>query len=124
NSWWLVNDSTFHWLTPVKCIQLKSLDLSWCGSYDRISSQSFMEFINQSGHNLIILHLNNCHFIDNYCLYIIANTCFKLEEYKKLRSFPYNFQLFLVKVTEGQLITLICLLAKDWITLGLVNLKN
>ncbi|RXG67841.1 F-box/LRR-repeat protein 4 [Armadillidium vulgare] len=97
NSWWLVNDSTFHWLTPVKCIQLKSLDLSWCGSYDRISSQSFMEFINQSGHNLIILHLNNCHFIDNYCLYIIANTCFKLE---------------------------VCLLAKDWITLGFGELKK
>ena len=79
NYWWLVNDSTLDYLGE-RCSQLQQLDLSWCGPYDSVTSTSFMQFIHQCGHHLICLRLNNCHFVDNYCLYMIANVCVNLEE--------------------------------------------
>ncbi|KAG7166594.1 F-box/LRR-repeat protein 4-like 5 [Homarus americanus] len=79
NCWWLVNNTTLEYLSG-RCSLLQALDLSWCGPYDALHTHTFMEFIHSSGRQLTTLRLNNCHFIDNYCLYMIANVCLSLEE--------------------------------------------
>ncbi|KAK8742727.1 hypothetical protein OTU49_001644 [Cherax quadricarinatus] len=79
NCWWLVKNSTLKCLSS-KCSLLQALDLSWCGPYNAVDTETFMEFIHTCGRQLITLRLNNCHFIDNYCLYMIANVCLNLEE--------------------------------------------
>ncbi|XP_071548734.1 F-box/LRR-repeat protein 4 [Panulirus ornatus] len=79
NYWWLVNNSTLECLSS-RCSLLQSLDLSWCGPYNAVDTETFMEFIHTCGRQLTTLRLNNCHFIDNYCLYMIANVCLNLEE--------------------------------------------
>ncbi|CAL4068388.1 unnamed protein product, partial [Meganyctiphanes norvegica] len=45
-----------------------------------VDTETFMEFVHQCGHQLTILRVNNCDFMDNYCLYIIANVCLNLTE--------------------------------------------
>ncbi|XP_063603354.1 F-box/LRR-repeat protein 4-like [Penaeus indicus] len=79
NCWWLVSNATLECLSS-RCLLLQSLDLSWCGPYNALDTETFMEFIHTCGRQLTILRLNNCHFIDNYCLYMIANVCLSLEE--------------------------------------------
>nr|XP_045611770.1 F-box/LRR-repeat protein 4-like isoform X1 [Procambarus clarkii]XP_045611771.1 F-box/LRR-repeat protein 4-like isoform X1 [Procambarus clarkii]XP_045611772.1 F-box/LRR-repeat protein 4-like isoform X1 [Procambarus clarkii] len=79
NCWWLVKNSTLECLSS-RCSLLQALDLSWCGPYNALDTETFMEFIHTCGRQLTILRLNNCHFIDNYCLYMIANVCLYLEE--------------------------------------------
>lgn len=79
NCWWLVKNATLECLAP-RCSLLQCLDLSWCGPYGAVDTETFMEFIHACGHQLMVLRLNNCHFIDNYCLYMIANVCPNLHE--------------------------------------------
>lgn len=74
NCWWLVKNATLECLAP-RCSLLQCLDLSWCGPYGGVSTETFMEFIHTCGHQLTVLRLNNCHFIDNYCLYMISVVC-------------------------------------------------
>ncbi|MPC29218.1 F-box/LRR-repeat protein 4 [Portunus trituberculatus] len=61
-------------------LNLRCLDLSWCGPYDGVNTETFMQFIHTCGHQLTVLRLNNCHFIDNYCLYMISVVCPNLIE--------------------------------------------
>ncbi|KAK7083009.1 F-box and leucine-rich repeat protein 4 [Halocaridina rubra] len=79
NCWWLIKNSTLDCLRS-RCSLLLCLDLSWCGSYNALDAETFMEFIHTCGRQLTILRLNNCHFVDNYCLYMIANVCLTLQE--------------------------------------------
>lgn len=79
NCWWLVKNSTLECLRS-RCSLLSCLDLSWCGPYNALDTETFMEYIHTCGRQLTTLRLNNCHFIDNYCLYMIANVCFNLQE--------------------------------------------
>lgn len=79
NCWWLVKNSTLECLRT-RCSLLACLDLSWCGPYNAVDTGTFMEFIHTCGRQLTTLRLNNCHFIDNYCLYMIANVCYNLQE--------------------------------------------
>lgn len=78
NWWWVVSNGTLEWLSG-RCSLLQTLDLSWCGPYGALDTETFMEFIHTCGHQLTVLRLNNCHFIDNYCLYMIANVCPNLQ---------------------------------------------
>ncbi|KAG0720322.1 F-box/LRR-repeat protein 4 [Chionoecetes opilio] len=79
NCWWLVKNSTLECLAP-RCSLLQCLDLSWCGPYGAVDTETFMEFIHSCGHQLQVLRLNNCHFIENYCLYMISIVCPNLNE--------------------------------------------
>ncbi|KAK3872697.1 hypothetical protein Pcinc_022245 [Petrolisthes cinctipes] len=79
NWWWVVSNGTLEWLSG-RCSLLQILDLSWCGPYGALDTETFMEFIHTCGHQLTVLRLNNCHFIDNYCLYMIGNVCPNLQE--------------------------------------------
>ncbi|XP_076035228.1 F-box/LRR-repeat protein 4-like [Oratosquilla oratoria] len=79
NYWWMTDNSALECLAPRACL-LQELDLSWCGPYNALDTETFMEFIHQSGRQLRVLRVNSCHFIDNYCLYIIANVCPDLQE--------------------------------------------
>ncbi|XP_045114039.1 F-box/LRR-repeat protein 4-like [Portunus trituberculatus] len=79
NCWWLVKNSTLECLAS-RCSLLQCLDLSWCGPYDGVNTETFMQFIHTCGHQLTVLRLNNCHFIDNYCLYMISVVCPNLIE--------------------------------------------
>lgn len=70
---------------------LLTLDLSWCGPYGAIFSSTFLEFIHKCGEQLVILRLGCCDFIDNYCLYMIANVCRNLTgEALWLDKYFYN----------------------------------
>ncbi|XP_075237564.1 F box and leucine-rich-repeat gene 4 [Lycorma delicatula] len=63
-----------------RCKHLVKLDLSWCGNYSKIRMDSFTKFIKDCGHQLMVLRLDSCKFIDDDCIKQITLTCLNLRE--------------------------------------------
>lgn len=65
-----------------RCSSLQYLNLSWCGNKGRLSSTSFIQFLEYCGQFLKYLYLSNCSFIDNDCMKAIADYCPSLQEFQ------------------------------------------
>lgn len=63
-----------------QCPYLQKLDLSWCGDFNHIKSEDFVDFIEECGGHLTHLRLNSCKFADNYCAMKVAEKCKNLKE--------------------------------------------
>ncbi|PNF13730.1 F-box/LRR-repeat protein 4 [Cryptotermes secundus] len=63
-----------------QCLYLQKLDLSWCGDFNHIISEDFIDFIEECGGHLTHLRLNCCKFADNYCAMKVAEKCKNLKE--------------------------------------------
>uniref|UniRef100_T1ITN6 F-box domain-containing protein n=1 Tax=Strigamia maritima TaxID=126957 RepID=T1ITN6_STRMM len=63
-----------------RCCNLQKLNLSWCGHYERIAPQSFINFIENCGSQITHLRLANCQFINNECLRCFCLICTNLIE--------------------------------------------
>ncbi|XP_054288898.1 F-box/LRR-repeat protein 4 [Macrosteles quadrilineatus] len=77
--WHCVTDDTLEVLS-LRCQHLTKLDLSWCGSYDLITSSNVVQFIKTSGKQLTHLRLDCCRFVDDSIIKTIASTCRKIKE--------------------------------------------
>ncbi|KAL0268823.1 UNVERIFIED_CONTAM: hypothetical protein PYX00_010636 [Menopon gallinae] len=77
--WSKITDDALMSLTK-KSQYLQQLDLSWCGSYDMITSAVFKKFLTSCCENLTHVRLNCCKFVTNCVLKVLAETCSQLKE--------------------------------------------
>ncbi|KAJ7382781.1 F-box and leucine-rich repeat protein 4 [Desmophyllum pertusum] len=59
---------------------LRSLDLSWSGPYEAVSSTGLCRFLEQCGSKLVCLRLSCCLFVDNEVIKSVCQYCPNLEE--------------------------------------------
>jgi len=73
------SSSTLTWLLPLSS-KLTQLDLSWCGSYGKITPASLTQFLTSVGHQLTHLRLDNCHVATTLVLESIGSICCTLTD--------------------------------------------
>ncbi|XP_069676083.1 F-box/LRR-repeat protein 4 [Periplaneta americana] len=77
--WYCVTAAALQSLSK-HCQYLQKLDLSWCGDFNHITSDDFIDFIEECGSQLTHLRLNSCKFVDNPCIVKVAMKCKNLKE--------------------------------------------
>ena len=77
--WHCFDTSALNCLAP-RCQYLQQLDLSWCGNYNMIKYQDFIQFLRTSGTLLTHLRLNCCQFVNNAVILEISKICANLKE--------------------------------------------
>ncbi|XP_033231673.1 F-box/LRR-repeat protein 4 isoform X2 [Belonocnema kinseyi] len=77
--WYCIDATALHNLVP-RCQYLQRLDLSWCGNYDAISSQDFVDFLQNCGNLIMHLRLNCCRFVNDFVIREISQICENLKE--------------------------------------------
>ncbi|XP_046677806.1 F-box/LRR-repeat protein 4-like [Homalodisca vitripennis] len=77
--WHCVNDGTLSSLSD-RCRHLVKLDLSWCGSYDLITTTNMAQFIKTTCKQLTTLRLDCCRFVDDTIIKAVASTCRNIKE--------------------------------------------
>ncbi|XP_061529776.1 F-box/LRR-repeat protein 4 isoform X1 [Phycodurus eques] len=63
-----------------RCTRLQRLNLSWTGNRGALTLNSFSSFMKVCGLSLVRLELSCCHFLNEACLEILAQTCPGLQE--------------------------------------------
>lgn len=76
--WNCIDTSALSIIQP-RCKYLQRLDLSWCGNYESITSQNFIDFIHSSGCSLTHLRLNCCRFVNDHVVSEISSVCKNLK---------------------------------------------
>ncbi|XP_043249536.1 F-box/LRR-repeat protein 4 [Colletes gigas] len=77
--WYCLDTSALNCLAP-RCQYLQQLDLSWCGNYNMIKHQDFINFLRASGALLTHLRLNCCQFVNDAIILEISKICKNLKE--------------------------------------------
>lgn len=77
--WPKVTDSTLNGL-HTRCCRMQRFNLSWCGSYDFLTSSCASKFFRVCGLQLTCLRMACCRFVDGPLLASVANNCPNLEE--------------------------------------------
>ncbi|XP_074113577.1 F box and leucine-rich-repeat gene 4 [Cotesia typhae] len=77
--WNCIDTSALSIIQP-RCKYLQRLDLSWCGNYESITSQNFIDFMHSSGCSLTHLRLNCCRFVNDLVVSEISSVCKNLKE--------------------------------------------
>ncbi|XP_015432230.1 PREDICTED: F-box/LRR-repeat protein 4 [Dufourea novaeangliae] len=77
--WHCLDTVALHTLMP-RCKYLQQLDLSWCGNYDMIKYEDFIQFIQTSGTLLTHLRLNCCQFVNDAVILEVTKVCKNLRE--------------------------------------------
>ncbi|XP_060830023.1 F-box/LRR-repeat protein 4 isoform X1 [Bombus pascuorum] len=77
--WHCLDTSALNSLAP-RCHYLQQLDLSWCGNYNMIKYQDFINFLHISGSVLTHLRLNCCQFVNDAIIFEISKLCKNLKE--------------------------------------------
>ena len=72
--WYCIDATALQNLTP-RCQYLQRLDLSWCGNYDAISNQDFVDFLQNCGSLITHLRLNCCRFVNDFVVREISRIC-------------------------------------------------
>lgn len=62
------------------CKHLTKLDLSWCGSYEQITTTQFQQFLEECGKQMTHLRLDCCRFVEDSVIKTIANVCQNVKE--------------------------------------------
>ncbi|KAF5896976.1 F-box/LRR-repeat protein 4, partial [Clarias magur] len=77
--WFRLNDLSLAHLQS-RCALLQRLNMSWTGNRGAVTPSGFCSFIRACGANLVCLELSCCHFLNEMCLEVIAQTCVSLQE--------------------------------------------
>ncbi|TSN21146.1 F-box/LRR-repeat protein 4 [Bagarius yarrelli] len=77
--WFLLNDLSLGHLQS-RCTLLQRLNMSWTGNRGAVTAGGFCSFIRACGASLMCLELSCCHFLNEACLEVIAQTCTNLQE--------------------------------------------
>jgi len=72
-----VSNSTLKWL-ETRCLNIQEIDLSWCGNYGKLTPQSLQDFLENCGHNLRNIRLDNCHVATGQVLQSLVKHCGKI----------------------------------------------
>jgi len=73
-----VSNSALKWLES-RCLNIQELDLSWCGNYGKLSPQALQNFLENCGHNLRNIRLDNCHVATGQVLQSVVEHCGKIS---------------------------------------------
>lgn len=76
--WHCLDASTLNCLAT-RCNYLQQLDLSWCGNYNMIKYEEFVNFLQSSGTLLTHLRLNCCQFVNDAVIFEISTICKNLK---------------------------------------------
>lgn len=76
--WNCIDTVALNVLKP-RCQYLQKLDLSWCGSYDTITSHNVIDFLDTCGGLLTHLRLNCCRFVNDHVVTEISLVCKNLK---------------------------------------------
>ena len=79
-SYWNLANSNLMKTMAKRCANIKKLDLSWCGLFNKITPVDFKDLIKQCGANLTHLRLNCCKFLNTSCIDRIGMRCTFLKE--------------------------------------------
>lgn len=61
-----------------RCSYTKKLDLSWCGTFNKLTATDFKDFLAGCGSNLTHLRMDSCKFLSTgSCLELIGSHCFE-----------------------------------------------
>ncbi|XP_015236303.1 PREDICTED: F-box/LRR-repeat protein 4 isoform X3 [Cyprinodon variegatus] len=63
-----------------RCTLLQRLNLSWTGNRGALTLTGFSSFMKARGLSLVCLELSCCHFLNEPCLEVIAQSCPRLQE--------------------------------------------
>ncbi|KAM9724565.1 F-box/LRR-repeat protein 4 isoform 2-T3 [Menidia menidia] len=63
-----------------RCTLLQRLNLSWTGNRGALTLSGFSSFMKACGLSLVCLEMSCCHFLNEACLEVIAQTCPALQE--------------------------------------------
>ncbi|KAG7208510.1 hypothetical protein KM043_014733 [Ampulex compressa] len=77
--WYCLDTSALNCLAS-RCQYLQRLDLSWCGNYNMIKHQDFVNFLSSCGGLLTHLRLNCCEFVNDIVIFEISRVCKNLKE--------------------------------------------
>ncbi|XP_053507569.1 F-box/LRR-repeat protein 4 isoform X1 [Ictalurus furcatus] len=77
--WFSLNDLSLVHLQS-RCAVLQRLNMSWTGNRGAVTASGFCSFIKACGASLVCLELSCCHFLNDMCLEVIAQTCVSLQE--------------------------------------------
>ncbi|XP_015113292.1 F-box/LRR-repeat protein 4 [Diachasma alloeum] len=77
--WNSLDSGALNVLAP-RCQYLQKVDFSWCGNYNTITPQNFIEFMASAGGLLTHLRLNCCRFVIDQVIAEISGTCRNLKE--------------------------------------------
>ncbi|XP_037129506.1 F-box/LRR-repeat protein 4 isoform X1 [Syngnathus acus] len=77
--WARLSDTSLGYLQS-RCTRLQRLNLSWTGNRGALTLNSFSSFMKVCGLSLVRLELSCCHFLNEACLEVLAQTCPGLQE--------------------------------------------
>lgn len=63
-----------------RCQYLQKIDFTWCGNYNTISSQNFIDFLTSAGGILTHLRLDCCKFVNDLVITEVSVICRNLKE--------------------------------------------
>ncbi|XP_066558685.1 F-box/LRR-repeat protein 4 isoform X3 [Amia ocellicauda] len=77
--WSRLTDASLECLQS-RCTLIQRLNMSWCGNKGAITITGFCSFMKVCGSELVCLELACCHFLNEACIEVIAQTCPNLQE--------------------------------------------
>ncbi|XP_076838215.1 F-box/LRR-repeat protein 4 isoform X2 [Brachyhypopomus gauderio] len=77
--WTRLGEAALDHLQP-RCALLQRLNMSWTGNRGAITATGFCSFIRACGSSLVCLEVSCCHFLNEACLEVVAQTCVGLRE--------------------------------------------